>query len=862
MNIFRAIVVPGLSILLALLATGCGKQDTASTDAGTGNSQQSAGTGNSQQSAVAPTATAAAAVIVAETIVIHTSTLVSSVRISRTVYENTYKADVSNWGTADATITASLASTAAHITVMEGALSFGDVVEGATQESTDTFTVRHDRSLPFDNDALVWTVQATPLPPTTFDLINKALADGVIDAETALVYKVFDEFDDARLPAQYRGRDDGFFEATAITEAGELFNTLSPATQQLLAPFLFIPDVTGIEPGTPQSATIAGAMIAAVPSGTVNNNGQPTVRAAAAPTNQQAIWAVTDEVAIYWDQDDTLGDTYKLEAERIAPEIKNVIWPRLTGLFGKPGPGKIVKIFLGVDPKVKRSFTWSVDCTEASIGLVSTTDLDTLAHELTHALVDLNYPARCNASKRSDTKWLTEATATWAEHFVYPKNNREHRTAPEFLREPESPLETRNDGHEYGAYLWFLYITQGATFDKPDRAQFVPMTWNAIASKDSLGAIEQAIGSLGGFRGEWPQFVLYNWNRKKIITYGATGEGQPYRYYANWDKLNHKAKEETSDQVKVRLNGKASATYPLAHVIPHLAARYFHYDFKGDNAIRSLTFTHPYANGSEPTARVQAIVKIRDQEWKPAEDWTSFSKKSLCRDKPAEDVEELVIVISNSEFTDRSHVLSDAGNFVDPTELKVSALGCNPWVGSVQFSSSLDSADIGTHIIQNETATASNVIFDLVDPDNGTYKATSGIVTWSHTGSASLGSGAMQCSGEAFGTYLVAAGFNQLIVSDFNPLTGDVGDGSTIFYHAQGGGPPLSYEPIQYNCTPSGTWGPPSQGTFLAWIQTNIDEKTITDPDGSLAMRGEYTQSGPGSTVKWTWNLKQVKKAP
>lgn len=853
MNTFRAIALAGLSMLLAVLFAGCGKQDTASTDAGTDNSQQSA---------VVPTATAAA-LPGAEGIVVDNYALIGSVRISRTVYENTYKADVSNWGTADATITTSLASTAAHITVMEGTLSFGDVVEGATQESTDTFTVRHDRSQPFDNDALVWTVQATPLPPTTFDLINKALADGVIDAETALVYKVFDEFDDARLPAQYRGRDDGFFEARAIREAGALFNTLSLATQQLLAPFLFIPDVTGIEPGTPQSATIAGAMIAAVPSGTVNNNGQLTVRAAAAPTNLQGIWAVTDEVAIYWDQDDILGDAYKLEAERIAPEIKNVIWPRLTGLFGKPGPGRSVRIFLGADPKIKRSFETTINCTTALIKLV-TTNLNTLAHELTHALVDLNYPAKCNAS---DYLWLHEATAKWAEHFVYPNNkSRVHGVAPWFLSKPESPLETRNDEHEYGAYLWFFYITQGATFDKPDRAQFVPMTWNATwittAPNDSLGAIEEAIGSLGGFRGEWPQFVLYNWNRKRTITYGATGEGKPYRYYANWDKLNHKAKEMTPDPVKVRLNGKASATYPLAHVIPHLAARYFHYDFKGDNAIRSLTFTHPYANGSEPTARVQAIVKIRDQEWKPAEDWTSFSKKSLCRDKPVEDVEELVIVISNSEFTDRSHVLSDAGNFVDPAELKVSGLGCSPWIGSVQFSSSLDAVDIGTHIRQTETATASNVIFDLVDPDNGTYEATSGIVTWSHTGSASLGFGAMQCSGEAFGTYLVAAGFNQLIVSDFNPLTGDVGDGSTIFYHAQGGGNPLSYEPIIYNCTPSGTWPPIAQGGFIGWILTKLDEKIITDPDGSLAMRGEYTQTGPDATTKWTWSLKQVKKAP
>ena len=125
-------------------------------------------------------------------------TLVSSTRISRTVYEYTYTADASNWGTADATISATLASTVASIAVMDGAVSFGDVLEGATEVSTDTFTIRQDRSQPFNADALVWTVQATPLPPTTFELIDKALADGTIDAETALVYKVYDSFGDDR----------------------------------------------------------------------------------------------------------------------------------------------------------------------------------------------------------------------------------------------------------------------------------------------------------------------------------------------------------------------------------------------------------------------------------------------------------------------------------------------------------------------------------------------------------------------------------------------------------------------------------------------------------------------------------------
>ena len=158
------------------------------------------------------------------------------------MYEYTYTADASNWGTADATISATLASTVASITVMDGTVSFGNVLEGATEVSTDTFTIRQDRSQPFSENALVWTVQAIALPPTTFELIDKALADSIINAETALLYKVFYEFHDERLPAEYRGRDDGFPEATAIQEAIELFSSLSQPTRDTLTPFLLPPD--------------------------------------------------------------------------------------------------------------------------------------------------------------------------------------------------------------------------------------------------------------------------------------------------------------------------------------------------------------------------------------------------------------------------------------------------------------------------------------------------------------------------------------------------------------------------------------------------------------------------------------------
>src|SRR5687768_618260 len=45
--------------------------------------------------------------------------------------------------------------------------------------------------------------------PSSYELIDQALAAGRINEETAFKYRVFAAFGDERLPAQYRGDDGG-----------------------------------------------------------------------------------------------------------------------------------------------------------------------------------------------------------------------------------------------------------------------------------------------------------------------------------------------------------------------------------------------------------------------------------------------------------------------------------------------------------------------------------------------------------------------------------------------------------------------------------------------------------------------------
>ena len=88
--------------------------------------------------------------------------LISSKRITRTVYEYTYKASISNIGGNADDVTARLNISVPGITVLDGELSFGDVNAGATTVSADTFTVQHDRVYAFDESALQWEITVAP----------------------------------------------------------------------------------------------------------------------------------------------------------------------------------------------------------------------------------------------------------------------------------------------------------------------------------------------------------------------------------------------------------------------------------------------------------------------------------------------------------------------------------------------------------------------------------------------------------------------------------------------------------------------------------------------------------------------------
>ena len=96
---------------------------------------------------------------------------VSAVRFGRNLYDLTYTINVTNSGPAHTNVIATVTSSAAATTVLQGQVVLGNVASGASLTSTATFEFRQDRTVLFDPTALHWQFTydqpptSSPIPP-------------------------------------------------------------------------------------------------------------------------------------------------------------------------------------------------------------------------------------------------------------------------------------------------------------------------------------------------------------------------------------------------------------------------------------------------------------------------------------------------------------------------------------------------------------------------------------------------------------------------------------------------------------------------------------------------------------------------
>jgi hypothetical protein len=688
-----------------------------------------------------------------------------------------------------------------------------------------------------------------PDGPTSDELIAQALERGEIGAEAALTYRVFASFGDQRLPERFRGSDAGDIDDLPL-ELGEQWAQLSPQAQATLRPFTLPPYHAGSwwdlrrQPGRAGSAAPAETRTCD-DLGTVD---EPFYR------DWQYLDAPGGHTRIWWQ---TRYPEDAAKAKALNAEI-DTIWGHLAALMKREPPhdGGDLRPCRGGDNRLDISLVdfehngqvWRSDHGSPMSGPTSSFMLlnrsresnaamrATLIHELMHM-----FQFAFHMRSGWEYLWWMEATATWAQHYVETlepawRTDSEHIRAWSYLQHPDLALETRTLGsHQYGAYLlpYFMDLTNNSGAD------LVRQSFERSETMDN--SLENIDGLVpGGFKEQWPKFTLRNVNYAPVNDY-EKDDGLKFRVSFASDRA-------------VALEGAGDRTYALDGEVGHLASHVFRFRFPFASAdLRSLLFVNPFASGNWPTAGVKALVKIGGQ-WKE-EDWTQHHGRVYCRDLKAERVEELMIVISNSEWKDRSHVLKPAY----PPRLNVTNVACRGW--KFEGTAHMDYADEFGQL--DETTRVSGTFLRLrqAGDDGGArtmemYQMSGGQGSWTHTGSdilcAGSGSGSFTPTGGSHATLLLRPFATDTIAVDY-----EAGNRRYHGFGSEGPGVFLAQH-VTYICA-DGTMPEVNIATVAHWFLTETVPTQQVSADGKT-IKGAFTFTEEGDSfrpvvIEYAWEM-------
>jgi hypothetical protein len=725
--------------------------------------------------------------------------------------------------------------------------------------------------------------------PTSHDLINTALSTSAITAEQALVYKLYADFGDTALPAQFQGDDTGFVEGDAPQQVVSYINSVgtasvSQATLDALWPFFVPAFYEGSwwhkQHPTAQKAGLPGVRYAA----------SPNCRAWEASCSALSDWKNIPgtHVKVWYLAENEMVDGPR--ANMLMQEIEGTIWPKLTAVMGRSplsdaGTGIISEIdgrldimlvdMPGEGLTVQANLT-KCEAAAAYIYLQRTLPdrgmIAQAAHELMHAIqFSYDVAAKCV----TDYYTTVEATAVWATNYVYPVNDWEHKYAKSYLAGGRVSLSyddrSAPNTFRYGAYLLPLFLETrfGPTIVKD--------IWEKTAVySQELYALDGAIvAHSSSLSKEWPKFLAAIWNRDTIDK------------FLKLDRLADQAELKIDDTfVLSSPSGVEVLKHPVD--IPHAASAYYRIVF-GDTVSRSVTIVNGltfkadspdlagWGNSMAYTglnllersgASMQVYLKVNGA-WQSAPiNMTNVPWLTVCRDDPQGKIDEIIFMYGNAEISSANPNYTNLTPRSKDPGILVTNIGCRDWTGSVSMTKPLTGGQ--------ETLTMTNIVMK--------------------NAMANTASAAPQPGGEP-GTYPMNPG--EQIPQPYG----------YVYYNASGSAT-WTYNEKTTNCTSTGSksfplynpspthtfsnWTPPgpaAHGHFLTgflgmtnYLQlsytksctdslgkvtttteypgTGLDVATLIDdasvhisPGTGLSMSGTAAQTGEAATATGTWSF-------
>jgi hypothetical protein len=612
-------------------------------------------------------------------------------------------------------------------------------------------------------------------------LLAQALADNAITPEEELIYRTYATFGDSRLPAQFQGAPSDVGNDLLLAEVANAIDTLSPAAQEILRPFLLPPMYA-----ESWFAKQLGLSAAAGQGGALRSAMTPTVNCEATRLPHFYPRKSTAHFNIFYLQ---LGDRdYDKGGAQLADIVAAMaeeVYASETGLlqrFPLPdttetcnGGDGATDIYITTIPSatlLAQVVPYHSGCAKTpSFILLNQTSAvmhyagnivsagegarpvkAVFAHEFMHVL-QLAMDRRPDCA---ETKWLDEGTAEWAMDYVdssfnvedgFEKHSSKFKRSGAFLLEyllwdHQAPIEKKGRGGDpeangYVDYLFFQFLARKHT---PDTIKQIFDGMAGPTGKQTVEAVASALGSRGGFKEVWPDFAKTLWNNSaaKLLDYWNTQDqydmGLSYIFSPSAGEFRHHAGDRLKT-IEIDQKGASKAKFTLLksalesegdYTIEPRSFYYEHMKFT-DDTVHLALFVNPV--GSIPAAdrefiKVQGWKKIAG-EWKGPEDWTADPYVLFCRDKKDERVEELLILVSNSEAnrgTEKPFKIPRRF----PMQLSTSNVGCWQWEGTASTEYLGGDGTVAKGI-------ATGVVFDLTtNIISGIYfETTSGSVTGS-----------------------------------------------------------------------------------------------------------------------------------
>jgi hypothetical protein len=653
-------------------------------------------------------------------------------------------------------------------------------------------------------------------PPTSFDLIDQDLQQGKIDAETALEYKTFAEFDDARLPAAYHASEVGGEAGLFMNEIVAAYPTLSVGAQAILEPF-FIPPFQ------------AGSWAA--------QSGSRFTQSA--PSDWAFLSAAGGKARVWYKKADA---EMQSKARIVANALTNEVWPTETTLMSREPKldGAGVQNFVVFDhyrngwdstfvpfggyagmtvPQTCAPTTSIIYINPALADIGNSTKIglvETTAHEFMHAL---EYSFSLAIDPCTEYNWMGEATATWAEDFVYPDHNTEWRLAKTYLRTPQLAINDTYGWRQYGEYLLLYFHTH--KYNDPDA---VRQAWTNAELMDSL----EAFNALGGVE---PDQLASLWNREPFET-----------FFKDTDNLDY----GVSTAVNTTLTAAGGfKEYDLSDNLKAGGAHFFHY--KVDPSVRTITFlnglTSKISKGPSEYSADDFVYQqdpVSEDDMRGAEVVFMVKYEGLddpyifyfperldfCQDWLTQRVSEIVVIDANYDMTGRDRILKSTGA---PSKILVSSAPCMKLTGTatktIKFANvteTLSASGLQYEYITYDTLSEEFRLADLITPDIE-MRLIGGSASWQISGTDSNG-----CTYSGSSSFTISKSNGALLALQFQLLPG-----SRRF---------LGYD---------GYAGPDSDAEVSYTVHCpNQNPETVTDSPGYFFMPDGETPVDAGGNLK------------